>query len=376
MITIKEVKRPGELKAFVKFPFKLYKGSPYWVPPIIKEEIATFDKTKNPALENSDVWLFLAYKDGEISGRIAVIINHIEIEEQQKKKIRFGWFDVIDDLEITKALLDKVAEIGKEKGLEYLEGPVGFSHMDKAGMLVKGFDKLSNMSTIYNYTYYPEHFKKLGFDEGAVWVEYLIGIPEIVPEKIEKFSEIVLKRYNLRLLQFKSSSELVEYADDMFALMNRSFKDLQSFIPIQKAQIDQYKQKYLKFIHPDFVQFIVDENNKMVAFSITMPSFSRALQKAKGKLFPFGFLHILRAQKKSDSATLYLIGVDPKYQNKGVTAIIFNETNKIFRKRGMRYVESNPELEENIAVQLLWKRYEEHEKHKRRVTWVKPLNMM
>ncbi|RNL80660.1 N-acetyltransferase [Sinomicrobium pectinilyticum] len=376
MITVKEVKQPGELKAFVKFPFKLYKDSPYWVPPLIKEEIATFDKTKNPSLENADVWLFLAYKEGKIAGRIAAIINHIEVEEQQKKKIRFGWFDVVDDIEVTKALLAKVAEIGKEKELKYLEGPVGFTHMDKAGMLVKGFDKLSNMSTIYNYTYYPEHFRKLGFSEGAAWVEFLIGIPDTVPEKIGKFSDIILKRYNLRLLQFKSSAELVEYADDMFDLMNRSFKDLQSFIPIQKPQIEQYKKKYLKFIHPDFVKFIVDENGKMVAFSITMPSFSRALQKAKGKLFPFGFFHILQAQKKSTSATLYLIGVDPKYQNKGVTAIIFNETNKIFRKRGMRYVESNPELEENMAVQLLWKHYEEHKKHKRRVTWVKPLDMI
>lgn len=373
MITIKEAEQPAEIKAFVKFPFKLYKNSPYWVPPLIKEETATFDKSRNPALDNAEVRLFLAFKAGEIAGRIAVIINRIEIEEQQKKKVRFGWFDVIDDIEVTKALLDKVAEIGRENELEYMEGPVGFSNMDKAGMLVRGFDRLSNMTTIYNYPYYPEHFKSLGFEEGAAWVEYLIHIPDKVPEKISKFSDIILKRYNLKLLQFKSSKELVKYADDMFDLMNRSFKDLQSFIPIQKPQIEQYKQKYLKFIHPDFVKFIVDENDKMIAFSITMPSFSRALQKANGKLFPFGFWHILQAQRKNDSATLYLIGVDPKYQNKGVTAVIFNETNKIFKQRGMRYVESNPELEENISAQLLWKHYEENEQHKRRVTWIKPL---
>lgn len=374
MITVKEVKHSGEIKTFVKFPFKLYKGSPYWVPPIIKEETAVFDKDKNPALENADARLFLAYKDEEIVGRIAVIVNHIEVEEQQKKKVRFGWFDVIDDLEVTKALLDKVAGIGRENELEYMEGPVGFSNMDKAGMLVRGFDRLSNMTTIYNYPYYPEHFKKLGFEEGAAWLEYRIRIPDEIPQKIDKFSDVILKRYKLRVLRFKSSKELVTYADDMFDLMNRSFKDLQSFVPIQKAQIEQYKQKYLKFIHPDFIKFIVDENNKMVAFSITMPSFSRALQKANGKLFPFGFLHILRAQKKNDSATLYLIGVDPKYQNKGVTAIIFKETNQLFRKRGMKYVESNPELEENTSAHLLWKRYDDNEQHKRRVTWVKQLH--
>ncbi|MBC9795646.1 GTP cyclohydrolase [Sinomicrobium weinanense] len=376
MITVKEVKHPREIKAFVKFPFKLYKGSPYWVPPIIKEEIAVFDKDKNPAFENADARLFLAYKNGEIAGRIAVIINRIEIEEQQKKKVRFGWFDVIDEIEVTKALLDKVTEIGRDHGLEYMEGPVGFSQMDKAGMLVRGFDKLSNMTTIYNYPYYPEHFKALGFEEGAAWLEYLIRIPDEIPQKIDKFSDVILRRYKLRVLRFKSSKELVAYADDMFDLMNRSFKDLQSFVPIQKAQIEQYKQKYLKFIHPDFIKFIVDENDKMVAFSITMPSFSRALQKANGKLFPFGFLHILRAQKTNDSASLYLIGIDPKYQNKGLTAIIFKETNRLFQRRGMRYVESNPELEENTAAHLLWKYYDDNEQHKRRVTWVKQLHDM
>ncbi|WP_268222937.1 GNAT family N-acetyltransferase [Sinomicrobium oceani] len=376
MITIKEVKKTGELKDFVKFPFKLYKGSPYWVPPIIREEMATFDKTQNPSLESADVWLFLAYRDHKIVGRIAVIINHIEVEQQQKKKVRFGWFDVIDDIEVTKALLAKVAEIGKQHGLEYLEGPVGFSNMDKAGMLTEGYEKLSNMSTIYNYPYYPEHFRQLGYEKGAVWVEYLIRIPDIVPDKVEKLADIVLKRYDLKLLQFKSSKELVEYADGMFDLMNRSFKDLQSFVPIQQSEVEQYKKKYLKFIHPDFVKFIVDKEGKMVAFSITMPSFSKALQKANGKLFPFGFIHILRAMKKSKSATLYLIGVEPKYQNKGLTAIIFNETTKIFQKRGLKYVESNPELEENIAVQLLWKHYEGSHPHKHRVTWRKQLDTM
>ena len=373
MITIKEVKNKKDLKTFVKFPFRLYKKSPYWVPPLINEEMGSFDPDKNPAFKDSEAWLYLAYKNGEIAGRIAVILNHLEIDELQKKKVRFGWFDVIDDVEVTRALLQKAEEKGREQQLEYMEGPVGFSNMDKAGMLVRGFDELSNMTTIYNYPYYPEHFKQLGFREGAAWVEYRIHIPDKVPEKIEKFADIILERFELKLLKFKSSSELVAYADDMFDLMNRSFKDLQSFIPIQKPQIELYKKKYLKFIHPDFVKFIVDKNGKMIAFSITMPSFSEALQKANGRLFPFGFIHILRAQKTSKRASLYLIGVDPAYQNKGVTAVIFNETNKVFQKRGMKIVESNPELEENIAAQLLWKRYKNNEQHKRRVTWIKDI---
>src|SRR5690606_64120 len=203
MITIKEVKNKKDLKAFVKFPFRLYKKSPYWVPPLIDEEMESFDPDKNPAYKNGEAQLYLAYKDGVIAGRIAVIINHLEVDEMQKRKIRFGWFDVIDDVEVTAALLKKAEEKGKELQLEYIEGPVGFSNMDKAGMLVRGFDEISNMTTIYNYPYYPEHFKQLGFKEGAAWVEYRIYIPDKIPEKINKFADIILKRYNLKVLKFK-----------------------------------------------------------------------------------------------------------------------------------------------------------------------------
>ena len=356
MIIVKEVRKKKELLRFVKFPFQLYKNSPYWVPPIIKEELHTLDKTKNPVFKNAEARLFLAYKDSKIAGRIAAIINHLEIPKQ--KKLRFGWFEVIDDIEVTKALFNTIFEYGKQQELEYAEGPCGFSNMDKAGMLIDGFDKVNNMTTHYNPVYYPKHLEELGFTKRMDWVEYSINTPEKVPDKVKKFSELVLKRYQLTHLKFNSSKELLRYADNMFDLMNRAFESLPSFSPIQPYQVEIYKKKYLKFIHPDFIDFIADKDDKLVAFSITMPSFAKALQKARGRLFPFGFIHLLRARKKNDTGNLYLIGVDPEYQGKGLTAVIFQSVMINFNKRKIKYVETNPELEENTAVQALWKDYD------------------
>jgi len=358
MIQVKRVSNPTLLKQFVTFPFKLYKNSKYWVPPLIAEEMRIFNEKTNPVFKNAEAHLFLAYKNDVIVGRIAAIINWIEVKDQEKPKIRFGWFDTIDDLEVSTALFQKVAEVGKNAELTFIEGPVGFSNMDKAGMLVDGFDRVNNMTTIYNYAYYPQHMKALGFTTGLSWVEYEISVPTGVPEKVKKFSNLVLKRYHLKLLHFKSSKELIHRADAMFDLMNRSFKDLDSFVPIQPYQVELYKKKYLKFIHPDFITLIADKNDNMVAFSITMPSFANAMQKAKGKLFPFGFLHLLRAKNRNDKANLFLIGVDPDYQSKGLTAVIFQKTIENFIKRNIKTVETNPELEDNTAVQALWKNYD------------------
>lgn len=358
MIVVKEVAGKKALRQFVKFPFRLYKNSAYWVPPIINEELRTLDKAKNPVFKNADARLFLAYKEGKIAGRIAAIINHIEVDKQKKKKVRFGWFDVIDDPMVTEALFLKVFEYGAAHDLDYAEGPCGFSNMEKAGMLIEGFDRINNMTTHYNYAYYPKHLEQLGFVKSMDWVEYFIHTPKKVPEKVKNFAALVLQRYDLRLLKFNTTKELMPYADKMFALMNRSFKQLPTFTPIQPYQIAQYKKKYLKFIHPDFIAFIADKNDDLVGFSITMPSFAKALQKARGRLFPFGFRHLLKAQKKNDSGNLYLIGIDPKYQGKGITAIIFQNVMLNFNKRKIKYVETNPELEDNTAVRALWNDYD------------------
>ena len=372
MITTKKVTNQKELKQFVTFPFHLYKNSKYWVPPLIKDEMETLDESKNPVFKNAESTYFLAYKDGKIVGRIAVIINRLDIEEIGKKKVRFGWLDMIDDIEVTKTLLEKVYEIGRANDLEYAEGPVGFSNMEKAGILTKGFDELNTMITWYHHPYYAEHFEKLGFEKQATWVEYKLSIPPSIKDKVAKFSRIVRERYELSVIRFKNKKEILPYVDAMFGLLNSTYNTLQTFVPIQQYQIDYYKEKYFSFIHPDYITCIKDKEGKLIAFSIVMPSFSKALKKANGTLFPFGWYHLWQAQRKTDRAAFYLIGIDPEYQGKGVTAIIFEEMQYLFNSKGIDKVETNPELIENTAVQLLWKDYNPIQ-HKERSTFKKSL---
>ncbi|WP_108867200.1 GNAT family N-acetyltransferase [Aquimarina aquimarini] len=372
MITIKEITSKGDLATFVKFPFELYKDSPYYVPSIIKEEVDVINPKKNPVFKNADAKYFLAYKNNKIVGRIAAIINWIEVKEQKKPKVRFGWFDVIDDIEVTKALLQKVIEYGTQYSLEYMEGPVGFSNMDKAGILIKGFEELNTMITWYNYSYYSKHMEQLGFEPAATWVEYKIKVPKETKEKVIKFARVIKERYQLQLLKFKKSKEILAYADDMFDLLNKTYSSLQTFVPIQQYQIDMYKKKYLPYLNPEYITCIADNTGKLIAFSIVMPSFSKALKKMNGKVYPLRFLHILKAQRRNDTAAFYLIGVDPEYQNKGVTALIFKEMNEAFLRNGIEVVETNPELEENKAIQALWNGYE-HEQHKMRRTFRKSI---
>ena len=373
-IIIKEVISEEDLKDFVQFPFSLYKDHPYWVGPIINEELETLNKKKNPVFQNAIANYFLAYKNGLIVGRIAVIINWIEVNEIKKSKVRFGWFDFIDDLNVSKKLLEKVVLIGKKNNLKHIEGPVGFSNMDKAGILIKGFDELNTMITLYNYPYYSEHLKKLGYQKLAQWVEYEIKISsfEKSPEKIRKFSKLILDRYSLKILNFKSNKEILPYVDQMFDLLGKTYDKLQTFVPIQPYQINYYKEKYFRYIHPEFIKCVVDNENNLIAFLITMPSFSKALKKINGKLFPFGFFRILWAQKFIKKVSLYLIGVRPDYQNKGAIAIIMNELQKTFNKYNINVVETNPELEENTPIQTLWKNYE-HRLHKKRATFTKSI---
>lgn len=372
MIEVLQLTTKRELKQFVTFPFRLYKDCPYWVPPLIKDEMETLDAGKNPVFKNAEAQYFIAFKDGQAAGRIAVIINKLEIHELEKKKVRFGWFDVVDDIEVTKALLEKVYETGRAHDLEYAEGPVGFSNMEKAGILTQGFEELNTMITWYHYPYYAKHFAKLGFEKQATWVEYRLSIPDEIKDKVQKFSSIIKRRYGLSVIRFKNKKEILPYVDDMFGLLNNTYNTLQTFVPIQQYQIDYYKEKYFSFVHPDYITCIKDADGKLIAFSVVMPSFSKALKKANGRLFPFGWNHILKAQKKNDTAAFYLIGIDPEYQGKGVTAIIFEEMQHLFNAKGIKKVETNPELIENTAVQLLWKDYDPVQ-HKERSTFRKTI---
>jgi len=358
MITIHEAKNKKEITEFIKFPFSLYKNNKYWVPPLIADELETFDKTKNPAFENAEAYFFVAKRNEEIVGRIAAIINWDEVNNQQKKKVRFGWFDVIDDITVTQALLEKVYELGRKNNLDYVEGPMGFSNLDKVGVLTKGYDQMGTMITWYNHPYYVTHLEKLGFAVEKQYIESVFPFCNVKPEHFMKASQLIQKRYELRSLNFMSTKEVMPYVDKMFDLFNETYSKLSSFVAISEIQKEYFKKKYINFINPEYIKFVVDKDDKLIAFSIVMPNFASALQKAKGKLFPFGFWHLLKARKNSKEVVFYLIGVHPEYQNKGVTALIFEEYYKTFSEKGIETCIRTPELLENNAIHLLWKNFD------------------
>lgn len=355
MITIKEIFTKKELKQFVTFPFSLYKNNKYWVPPIIKDEVDSFNKDKNPVFENANAHFFLAYKGSQIVGRICAIINWAEVNQQKIKKMRFGWFDVIDDIEVSRTLIEKVKEIAFQNNLEYLEGPVGFSNLDKVGLITEGYDHISTMVTWYNYAYYVTHLKELGFVKEKGYLENKFKYDHSSFPKYQKFSRIIKERYKLKALSFTNTKPILPYTNEMFDVFENSYSKLASYVPISQRQREYFKKKYISFINPEYIKFVVDKDEKIIAFGIMMPSFSKALQKANGRLFPFGIFHLLNAKKYSKDVVSYLIGVNPEYQSKGVTAIIFEEFMKVFDEKGVQDFIRTPELEDNTAIHQLWK---------------------
>ena len=367
-IKVKQVLNSSDLELFIKFPMELYKGNPYYVPPLINEEKSIWMKEENPALQYSEAAQFLAYKGENIVGRIAVMINHKEEKELGIRKVRFGWLDFIDDIKVSKSLINTAIEYAKSKGISKIEGPMGFTNLDKAGMLTKGFDKLATMIGIYNFDYYPKHMEQLGLVKEKEWVEFEINFPDTLPDKVEKFSKLIAEKYELELVKFKAKKDILPLVDSMFKLLDDTYKNLSTYTPITEEQIKHYKEKYFKFIDKDYIVCIKDKSGSLISFAITMPSYSKALQKAKGKLFPFGWWHLLNAGKKNDRANFYLIGIHPQYQKRGVTAIIFKEIYETFKKKGVKFLETNPELEENASIQALWQDYNPIN-HKRRRTY-------
>ena len=367
-IKVKQVLNSSDLELFIKFPMELYKGNPYYVPPLINEEKSIWMKEENPALQYSEAAQFLAYKGENIVGRIAVMINHKEEKELGIRKVRFGWLDFINDIEVSKSLINTAIEYAKSKGISKIEGPMGFTNLDKAGMLTKGFDKLATMIGIYNFDYYPKHMEQLGLVKEKEWVEFEINFPDTLPDKVEKFSKLIAEKYELELVKFKAKKDILPLVDSMFKLLDDTYKNLSTYTPITEEQIKHYKEKYFKFIDKDYIVCIKDKSGSLISFAITMPSYSKALQKAKGKLFPFGWWHLLNAGKKNDRANFYLSGIHPQYQKRGVTAIIFKEIYETFKKKGVKFLETNPELEENASIQALWQDYHPTN-HKRRRTY-------
>ncbi|SHH62570.1 GTP cyclohydrolase [Winogradskyella jejuensis] len=372
MIEIKEAISKKELKQFVKFPFKLYKNSKYWVPPIISEELKTFDKSENPVFNDAEARFFLAYKNNEIVGRVAAIINWLEIKNQDIQKMRFGWFDFIDDLQVSKALLKTVEKIGKEHNLKYTEGPVGFSNLDKVGVMTEGFDSIAPMITWYNHPYYVNHYQAHGYTVEKEYSESKFPFANVKPEFFKKAQELIKRRYKLTALNFIKTSEVMPYADRMFDLFNKSYASLSSFVEITDIQKEYFKKKFISFVNPEYIKFVLDENENLVAFAIVMPRFADALQKAKGKIFPFGVYHILKAKKHSKDVIFYLIGVHPDYQNKGVHAVLFNEMYETFTAKGIQTCYRTPELEDNEAIHKIWKHFDPVV-YKRRKTFKKNL---
>ncbi len=373
MITIKEVTPKRDLKSFVKFPFRLYKDSEFWVPPIISQELKTFNADENPVFKDADARFFLAYKNGEIVGRVAAIINWLEVKNQNQRKMRFGWFDFIDDLEVSKALLEKVEQIGKENNLEYAEGPVGFSNLDKVGVIYDGFDNIAPMVTWYNHPYYIKHYEGAGYSKAKGYIESRFPFANVKPEFFYKAQELIKRRYKLRALKFTKTEEVMPYADKMFDLFNKTYASLSSFVAITDIQKEYFKKKFISFINPEYIKFVVDKDDELIGFAIVMPGYAKALQKTKGKLFPFGFTHILKAKKHSKDVMFYLIGIHPDYQNKGVHAVIFNEYYNIFKEKGIKTCYRTPELEDNLAIQKIWKHFDP-EVYRKRKTYRKDLS--
>ncbi|MBP0612384.1 GNAT family N-acetyltransferase [Chryseobacterium sp. cx-311] len=369
-IGVVEVKSGKELMEFIRFPMELYKNNKNYVPSLIKGEKENWDSRENPALNYSSTKKFLAKKDGKTVGRIALIINNKEKTELGISKVRFGWIDFIDDLNVSKSLIGEAEKFARENSISKIEGPMGFTNLDKAGTLTMGFDKMATMIGIYNHDYYSSHFEKLGLTKEKEWVEYEIVFPEILPEKVVKFNELIKEKYQLRVMRFKSKKEFLPLVDPMFKLLDQTYSSLSTYTPLTPEQIQSYKDKYFSLLDKDFIICVADKDDNLVAFAVTMPSYSEALQKANGYLFPFGWWHLLQAGKKNARANFYLIGIHPDYQKRGVTSIIFKEIYEIFKKKGVKYLETNPELADNKAIQLLWQDYNPVN-HKRRATFSK-----
>ncbi len=372
-INLSEVSSKKELRKFVNFQFDLYEDNRYWVPPLKKEELFLLDREKNPAFEFCETKYWLAYKENKIVGRIAGIINHKFNEKFNKKIMRFGWIDFVNNKEVSGSLLNAVENWANEKGMNEIHGPLGFTDMDGEGTLIEGFDELSVLGSIYNYDYYPTLIEEEGYSKDIDWVEYEVTMTsDPVPQKISRIAEIALKRNKLHLLQAKKAKELLPYAKEMFYLINKSYQDLYGFVELSDKQIDMYVKQYFGYIKPEYLPIVLNEDNEMVAFGITMPSMSKAFQKAEGKLFPFGFIHILKAMKNNPKLDLYLTAVRPDMQDKGVNAILMNEINKMIIRNGITKVETNRELEDNSKVQAQW-RFFENRLHKRRRCYKKEL---
>lgn len=355
------------LKKYVEFGIDLYRGNDCHVPPLIFDEIETLMPSKNPAFDYCEAQSFMAWRDGRPVGRITAIINRVVNERTGKREARFGFVDFIDDAEVTEALFGAAEEWSRQRGMTEMVGPMGFTDMDHEGMLIEGFDELGTMATSYNHPYYPGHLERLGYSPDVDWVEYRMTVPDRVPDKYLRIASLVERKYGFKALHYKSRSKLkADYGRAIFDLINVAYDGLYGYSPLSDRQIEYYIDKYLGILRLDCVSVIADKDGKLVAFGISIPSFSRALQRSGGKLWPLGWYHLLKALRgKNDVVDLMLVAVSPEYQNMGVNAMVFADLLPTYIKNGYKFAESNLELADNASVQLQWQ-YFERRQHRRR----------
>ena len=376
-VTIKKVTTKDDLRKFIQFGIDLYEGNDYYVPPLIYDEMATLNMSKNPAFEHCDAAYFLAYRGEEIVGRIGVIINHKANEIWEQKNARFSFVDFIDDAEVTDALFSIAESWARSRGMEKIHGPLGFTDLDHEGMLIEGFDRMSTMNTIYNYPYYPEHMERMGYVKDQDWLEFRIQIPDEVPERYTRMFDVVKRRFGLTVKRFERKKDVFPYARDIFYLFNEAYKDLFGYVELSEKQIDYYVDMYIPLLRLEFLSLILrQQDNKVVGVGIGLPSMSEALRKAKGKFLPTGWIHLYKALKGIGNTThvldLMMIAIDPEYQGKGLNALMVSEFFNSAKKFNLTEAETNLELETNNKVHALWGDFE-YEQHKRRRAFIKDL---
>ncbi len=369
-IEIVEVKNKSELKSFVRFPFSLYKNNKYWIPPIINNEMKILDAKKNPDFEYCEAKYWLAYKDNLIVGRIAGIYNKKFVEKWKNKYANFSRFDFIDDEDVSKALFNQLEAWAKSKGLEGVHGPLGFTTFDQQAILIEGFDELPTSASVYNYPYYEDHLEKLGCKKEVDYLEFKVYVPEEIPEKAVRIANIIQKREKLTVVKCKTKKELRTYGEQLFNVINAAYSPLFYFVELTDKQKNRLVKKNLSLVKTEYILLILNKNNKLIAFQITMPSLSKALQRANGRRFPFGFLYILKALKNPDILDLIIVGILPEYQNKGINALFMTDLTQTAIDNNIVYAETNSELEENMKIQNFWKYYDSKQ-HKRKRIYLK-----
>lgn len=376
MITVKQIPLDrGNLIKFTRFQIDLYKGNPYYVPPLVIDDVNTLTPSHNPAFDFCECACFMAYDDhGKAVGRIAAIINNAVNQRKEARELRFGWIDFIDSHEVSEALINAASDWGRKKGMTKIVGPLGFTDLDHEGLLTFGYEELSTMATIYNYPYYVEHLERLGFKPEVEWLEYVMDVPDSIPERYSRIADIVKKKFNLRVVKYTSKKKIKrDYGHALFRLINEAYDKLYGYSPLTDRQIDYYVAQYIPLLDLKLVTLVVDGDDNLVGVGLSMPSMSRALQKSRGKLLPFGWVDLLKGLKgKNDRVDLLLVAVKPEFQSKGVNALLFQDLIPHYIAKGFKWAESNPEMAANNKVQSQWELFTRRQ-HRRRAAYSKDL---